>query len=443
MAHSPLPERASLDYLKKLAKERLAQLRRADPGAKLAAALLEIAREHGFPSWRALKEEVERRREHATARFFDACRSGHVDVVRELLTGDAALARMSDPRGQHGGWTGLHYAARDGRLDVVRLLLEHGADPNAREAGDHTYPLHWAAAHRAVEVARALLDAGGDPHGVGDLHELDAIGWATYFHPDGAKRGERPEVAQLLVERGARHHVFSAMSLGDLDLLRNVVEHDPGALDRRLSRFENRLSALHFAVTEKRHDLLDVAIELGADLEAVDGNGHTPLEAAIFAADRESVRRLQDAGAQPPPPPKPAPASLAQFASEVRRITPMLRVADVGRALAWYVSLGFTERGRYEESGVLYWAMLDFGKAELMLNLGSTGGEDPPVTLWLYVQSTTTIYEALKARQMNAAHSADVATVEFVQHLHEPPYGGREFAIRDLNGYVLTFLGPA
>jgi ankyrin repeat protein len=442
MAHSQLPERASLEYLKKVARDRLAEMRRADPGAKLAAALLDVARDHGFPSWRALKKEVERRREHAASRFFDACRAGDADAVRELLTDEPALARMVDPKGQYPGWTGLHYAARDGRLDVARLLLEHGADPNAREAGDQTYPLHWAAAHRAIEVVRALLDAGGDPHGVGDLHELDAIGWATYFHPDGGKRGDQPQVAQLLVERGAQHHVFSAMSLGDPGLLRNVVEQDPGALDRRLSRFENRLSAVHFAVTEKRHDLLALLIELGADIEAVDGNAHTPLEAAIFAADRESVRRLQAAGALPPPPSRPAPASLAEFTAEVRRITPMLRVPDVGRALTWYLSLGFTERGRYEESGVLYWAMLAFGNAELMLNLGSTG-EDPPVTLWFYVERTTAIYEALKARQMQAAQSADGNDVEFVQHLHEPHYGGREFTIRDLNGYSLTFLGPA
>ena len=54
-----LPERASVEYLKKLAKDRLDELRRLDPDAKLAAAQLAIAREHGFPSWRALKAEID------------------------------------------------------------------------------------------------------------------------------------------------------------------------------------------------------------------------------------------------------------------------------------------------------------------------------------------------------------------------------------------------
>ena len=46
------------------------------------------------------------------------------------------------------------------RVDAVRLLLEHGADPNAREQGDNTYPLQWAAAHGYLDTVRALLDAG-------------------------------------------------------------------------------------------------------------------------------------------------------------------------------------------------------------------------------------------------------------------------------------------
>ncbi|MBI4501082.1 MAG: hypothetical protein HY700_07970 [Gemmatimonadetes bacterium] len=53
--------RASLEYLKKLAKERLREMRRTDPKAQLAAAQRDIAREQGFPSWRALKAELDRR----------------------------------------------------------------------------------------------------------------------------------------------------------------------------------------------------------------------------------------------------------------------------------------------------------------------------------------------------------------------------------------------
>lgn len=62
MSSFKLPEYSSLEYLRKQAKTRLQQMRQADPDAKLAAAQLLIAREHGFTSWRALKTQLDSRR---------------------------------------------------------------------------------------------------------------------------------------------------------------------------------------------------------------------------------------------------------------------------------------------------------------------------------------------------------------------------------------------
>ena len=56
----PIPARPSLEWLRKTAKERLAELRAADPAARLAQAQLQIAREFDFPSWRAMKAQVDR-----------------------------------------------------------------------------------------------------------------------------------------------------------------------------------------------------------------------------------------------------------------------------------------------------------------------------------------------------------------------------------------------
>src|SRR5262249_16378849 len=151
-----------------------------------------------------------------------ACEKGDTAALHGLIANDLSLVCATRPSAAgHGGWTGLHSAARRGHLDAVRFLLEHGANPNAREEGDNTYPLHWAAAQGHVEVVRALLDAGGDVHGAGDAHELDVIGWATFFHTGGG------DPLSLLLERGARHHIFSAMCVGDLDLIRSVAEQNP------------------------------------------------------------------------------------------------------------------------------------------------------------------------------------------------------------------------
>jgi catechol 2,3-dioxygenase-like lactoylglutathione lyase family enzyme len=55
---SPLPARPSLDQLRKLAKERLVEMRATKPETKLAHAQLSIAREHGFDSWPNLVDHV-------------------------------------------------------------------------------------------------------------------------------------------------------------------------------------------------------------------------------------------------------------------------------------------------------------------------------------------------------------------------------------------------
>ena len=79
-----LPLRPDLDWLRKAAKKRLAELRRADAAAKLHHAQLEIARDYGFASWRALKT-------HVDAVSLDG------QVLAATLAGDAdALSRLHD-----------------------------------------------------------------------------------------------------------------------------------------------------------------------------------------------------------------------------------------------------------------------------------------------------------------------------------------------------------
>jgi uncharacterized glyoxalase superfamily protein PhnB len=380
----------------------------------------------------------------AAAKFIAACSAGDVDALRRLLANDPTLVRAERADTQHGyrGWTGLHEAAKGGHVDAVRLLLEHGADPGARETGDNTTPLHWAAAHGDVDVVRALLDAGADVHGIGDLHEGDVIGWATLGGP------VHQHVVALLVERGASHHIFSAMALGDLELIRRLVEDNPEALDRRRSRFEQRQTPLHFAITRKRYDMLELLIELGADLEAEDINGETPLAFAMLRDDREAMRRLHAAGARPPKTVETSNFSerMAGLAGSVKKSVTMMMVPDVARALEWYKSIGFREIARYADDGYVNFGMVSFGDAELMLNMhGQPGAHD--VSLWFYTDRIDDLYQLLKSRRLEAAHSqlagqSNDEGIVFQQDIEDMFYGARQFGIRDPNGYILYFIQP-
>ncbi|PYQ57259.1 MAG: hypothetical protein DMF58_18715 [Acidobacteria bacterium] len=433
MSKSKLPQRASLEFLKKLAKDQLKELRRTNPRAKLAAAQLAVARDHGFTSWRALKVEVEKRQEKNVAHFFEACVKGDVENLRALIAKDPALVRAFSAHGGHYVRTGLHAAATAGHADAVRLLLEHGADPNAREAGDNTYPLHWAAAAGNIEIVRALLDAGGDVHGFGDAHDLDVIGWATN------ENAHRAEVLSLLLERGARHHIFSAINIGDLALIEKVVEENPAALDRRMSRFERGQTPLHLAIGRKRYDILEILIELAADVDAKDLSGQTALEFAMLRGDQEAIRLLKAGGAKAP---KRVDTSnfrerVTKLAESTRKIVPGVSVPDIAATLDWYTSMGFKELGRFEDDGVVNWGMLSFGKAQFMLGMQGKPGEKN-VSLWFYMDNVDELYQLFKARQLEAAQAGRTG-VEFVEDIYDPFYGGRQFSIRDLNGYMLVF----
>ena len=146
-----------------------------------------------------------------SAAFFEACAQGDVETLRGLLAADPGLVRASAVIG-HGGGRDCTPRLSAGRLDAVRLLLEHGADPERARFGRQRLSPHFAAGYGHVEVVRALLDAGGDVHGVGDLHEVDVIGWATAL---GAPGDIRWDVLPMMLERGARHHIFSAIAVGD------------------------------------------------------------------------------------------------------------------------------------------------------------------------------------------------------------------------------------
>jgi catechol 2,3-dioxygenase-like lactoylglutathione lyase family enzyme len=140
-------------------------------------------------------------------------------------------------------------------------------------------------------------------------------------------------------------------------------------------------------------------------------------------------------------------AGMADLASSIPKGVPMLSVADIAATLDWYASIGFEEIGRYEDDGVVNWGMLSFGKAEIMLRLGDPRGAHD-LSLWLYTDKVDDLYRLLRPRQLDTAQAApldepDAPRIAFVEDLYDPFYGGRQFSIRDLNGYTLIFLQPS
>jgi ankyrin repeat protein len=279
-----LPDAPNLDWLRKQAKRKLDELRKANPDAKLADAQFDVAKQYGFSSWRAMKARIDSL--SIDGQLFDAAQKGDLATLTALLDEHPEKLQARNKPYEHSL---LHVAAASGHLASVDLLLQRGLDVNAREKGDNTYAMHWAAAAGHLDVVRRLADAGGDVVGHGDDHELEIIGWATDW--DGCDDATHRALADFLVSRGARHHVFSAISLNLADEVRRIVAADPAALRRPQSHNEDFRLPLHFAVLKNRPEMVALLLELGADPLAKDGSGYP---AAAYATAPEIDRSVME-----------------------------------------------------------------------------------------------------------------------------------------------------
>lgn len=283
--------RQSHPRLQKLTRDQLAKL-----PLTLADAQMAIASEYGFASWSKLQAHVKTLEAAGTtseiiASLRDAAGRGDRARINALLD---AHPELIDERGGEGMRTALHQAVFGDSSAAVKLLLERGANPNVRCEGDNAYPLHFAVEKNRIPIIHLLVEHGADTIGDGDYHELGVIGWATaweHMRPD-------PETVGYLLAHGARHNIFSAVSMGDEEAVRDLIANQTGDLERRMNGSRMRPMPLHLAVIKRRPAVVQMLVQSGASLESLDEAGFTPLDHAAMLGFSELVSLLLDAGAR-------------------------------------------------------------------------------------------------------------------------------------------------
>jgi ankyrin repeat protein len=291
---APLPSQPNLEKHKSDAKALMAAYCRGEadararidalhpaapkPGAfKLADALLVVARGYGFDSWPKLKRKIEMLTQTPVEQFVSAVKAGDVARVRELLEDNREVAAtINAPLFEFKGTAAI---AATRNLEMLDLLIAHGADINAKSDWEHggfgilenATPQQaeellrrgaridvWAASHLGkLDELRALVAAdpalvnakGGD--GKRPLHyacsvpiaelllahgaEIDALDDDHDSTPAQHLIGQHPEVARYLVSRGAQADLLLVCALGDVDLVRRQLDTDPAAIRERVS----------------------------------------------------------------------------------------------------------------------------------------------------------------------------------------------------------------
>lgn len=113
-----------------------------------------------------------------TYKILEASKNGDLATVKAILDVDPNTVNCRDMDGRES--TPLHFAAGYNHLEVVKLLLENGADIEAKDKGC-LVPLHNACSYGHYEVAELLIKYGADVNAV-DLFNFSPLHEGTGRH---------------------------------------------------------------------------------------------------------------------------------------------------------------------------------------------------------------------------------------------------------------------
>jgi ankyrin repeat protein len=227
-----------------------------------------------------------------------AAAAGHPEIVRMLL--DAGADVNAD--------SGAALTAAAGHAEIVRLLLDRGADVNARRS-DGLTPLMSAAGAGRVETVKLLLERGADPNTKESAGGLTPLLFA-------AKYSDEPEVIRTLLIAGApleAKNIYGETALmvaareGNLTAVRtfiaaganvNAQSEQTGATPLMIA-IANGNSARKAGRADQLPTMIKSLIEAGADVNAKQKGDYTALMFAAQEGDGEAAQLLLKAGADP------------------------------------------------------------------------------------------------------------------------------------------------
>lgn len=174
--------------------------------------------------------------------------------------------------------------------------------PRAASVGDYLLlNLEWAVQHGFVERVRLLLDHGVDPNGRSHYRAEDERSL-----PELAELAGNPEIAALLLAAGAEPRTLDSVERFVAACLRaDRTEVEATRTDELVRRAEARHAPLSAAAALGRRDAVDLMLDVGFDIDALGsdagataaGHGGTALHEAVLAGDPELVEALLARGA--------------------------------------------------------------------------------------------------------------------------------------------------
>ena len=198
-----------------------------------------------------------------------ACTNQNTAIVSKLLKAGA------DPN--KAKWTGetpLITCAGTGDIEAVSELLANGADVNARESKFEQTALMWAAAERHADVVKLLLEKGAD---ISATSKLIPEPKAFFIETPGSMGTNLPDTLRFREETGGFNTLQFAARSGDIGSV--IALLDAGADIDAATKEEG--SALVIAAAAGHEKLALTLLERGANPDIADAYGITPLHFAL------------------------------------------------------------------------------------------------------------------------------------------------------------------
>ena len=189
-----------------------------------------------------------------------------------------------DLRDRHGD-APIHFAARGGHAGILNLLLAEGVDAALKSSANGESALHFAAKYGHSDAIEALVDAGGD------VNAVDNDGVAPLFYANKRRRGE---IVDLLLSLGAREGgLIEAVNANDVERVQKLIA---SGVDVNAPGLDG--TALHLAAAKGYVWLVGMLLDAGADIEAIgEPGGAHPLHLAVLHDQAAAAKLLLTRGA--------------------------------------------------------------------------------------------------------------------------------------------------
>jgi ankyrin repeat protein len=230
-----------------------------------------------------------------------AARAGHIDAVRVLLASGADVNETLPD-----GITPLVLSIINAKYELAAVLLDSGADPNASGQG-------WTALHQIVWTRRPHVGFNNpEPVHTDDLDGLDLVRMLIQYGADPNARvkkelKEEPRTGLNGFNRtGATPFLLAAKDV-DVDLMRVLAENGADPLLTNVNNTTPLMAAAGVGIftpgedpgtNEEALEAVKLALQLGGDVAAVDNNGETALHGAAARGASALVQFLVDRGAK-------------------------------------------------------------------------------------------------------------------------------------------------